>query len=121
VLRFAGERFGGWPAQVSHGIVNDPQLKKTQQVDVAVIGHAEQGKPPLLALGEAKWNEVMGVEHLERLIRARELVSGLQKYDTTRTRLVCFSGAGFTPPLASAAADGKVDLIGLDDLYGAGS
>ena len=119
VLRFAGDRFGGWPAQVSPGIVNDPQLKKTQQVDVAVVGHAEKGQPPLLALGEAKWNEVMSIAHLERLIRVRDLVAGLKKYDTTRTRLVCFSGAGFTPTLSVAAANGKVDLIGLNDLYAA--
>jgi uncharacterized protein len=119
VLRFAGDRFGGWPAQVSPGIVNDPQLKKTQQVDVAVVGHAEKGQPPLLALGEAKWNEVMSIAHLERLIRVRDLVAGLKKYDTTRTRLVCFSGAGFTPTLSAAAANGKVDLIGLNDLYAA--
>lgn len=118
-LRFAGDRFGGWPVQVSPGIVNDPQLKKTQQVDVAVAGHADQGPAPLLALGEAKWNEVMGLDHLERLSRIRDLVSGLKKYDTTRTRLVCFSGAGFTPSLTTAAADGKVDLVSLDDLYGA--
>ena len=119
VLRFAGDRFGGWPAQVSPGIVNDPKLKKTQQVDVAVAGHAEKGQPPLLALGEAKWNEVMSITHLERLIRVRNLVAGLEKYDTTRTRLVCFSGAGFTPSLSAAAANGKVDLIGLNDLYAA--
>jgi uncharacterized protein len=73
----------------------------------------------LLALGEAKWNEVMGTDHLERLARIRNLVSGLKKYDMTRTRLVCFSGAGFTSGLTTAAADGKVDLISLDDLYGA--
>lgn len=31
------------------------------QVDVAVVGIAEgSGKPPLLAIGEAKWNDVMG-------------------------------------------------------------
>jgi hypothetical protein len=93
-------------------------LKKTQQVDVAVVGHAEQGQPPLLALGEAKWNEVMGTDHLERLTRIRDLVSGLKKYDTIHTRLVCFSGAGFTSSLRTAAADGKVDLVSLDDLYG---
>ena len=117
-LRFAGDRFGGWPVQVSPGIVRDPQRKKTQQVDVAVVGHAEQGQPPLLAIGEAKWNEVMGIEHLERLSRIRDLVSSLKKYDTARTRLVCFSGAGFTPGLTAAAAGGKVDLVSLEDLYG---
>lgn len=119
VLRFAGDRFGGWPAQVLPGIVNDPELKKTRQVDVAVVGHADTGQPPLLAIGEAKWNEVMGTDHLERLIRIRDLVGGLKKYDTTRTHLVCFSGAGFTENLTSAAADGKVDLVTLEDLYGA--
>jgi hypothetical protein len=31
---------------------------------------------------------------------------------------VCFSGAGFTPELTAAANDGKVDLVGLDELYG---
>ena len=66
---------------------------------------------------ELDWNEVMGSGHLERLTRIRDLVSGMQKYDTTRTRLVCFSGAGFTPDLTTAAAEGKVDLISLDDLY----
>jgi uncharacterized protein len=84
-----------------------------------VVGHAETGQPPLLVLGEAKWNEVMGMEHLERLIRVRDLASNLEKYDTTHTRLVCFPVAGFTPSLTTAATDGKVDLIGLDDLYGA--
>jgi uncharacterized protein len=58
----------------------------------------------------------MGIEHLERLIRIRDLASNLKKYDTTRTRLVCFSGAGFTASLTTAAADGKVDVVGLDDL-----
>ena len=86
-------------------------------VDVAVVGHAEKGRPPLLGLGETKWNEMMRIAHLERLIRVRDLVAGLKKYDTTRTRLVCFSGAGFTPSLSVAATNGKVDLIGLNDLY----
>lgn len=119
VLRFAGERFGGWPAQVSPGIVNDPQLKKTHEIDVVVAGHADVGQPPLLAIGEAKWNEVMGMDHLKRLGHIRDLVSSLNKYDTARTRLVCFSGAGFSTDLTAAAAEGKADLVSLDDLYGA--
>lgn len=96
---------------------DDPQQKKTQQVDVAVVGHAEKGQPPLLALGEAKWNEVMGMEHLERLIRIRDLASNLNHTHPSRLLL----GAGFTPSLTTAAVDGNVDLIGLDDLYGANS
>lgn len=119
VLRFADDRFGGWPAQVGPGIVNDPELKKTHQVDIAVVGHAEEGRPPLLALGEAKWNEVMGIDHVQRLGRIQHLVTNLNKYDTTRTRLVCFSGAGFTADLTAASDEGKVDLVSLADLYGA--
>jgi len=61
VVRFAGDRFEGWPAQVSPGIVNDPQLKKTHQVDVAVAGHAAKGQPPLLALGGGEMER--GHEH----------------------------------------------------------
>lgn len=34
------------------------------------------------------------------------------------TRLVCFSGSGFTDELKSAAERGEVDLVGLPDLYG---
>lgn len=117
VLRFAGDRFGGWPVQVAAGTVNDPVQKKTCQVDVVAVGHADNGSPPLLVLGEAKWNEVMGLNHLKRLTHTRDLVSGLKKYDTSDTRLVCFSGAGFTADLIAAAAGGAADLVTLDDLY----
>jgi uncharacterized protein len=113
----AGDRFGDWPVQVASGTVNDPANKTTCQVDVAVLGHADGGRPPLLAIGEAKWNEVMGLGHLERLHRIRELLAGNGKFDTSATRLACFSGAGFTADLRERAVRGEVELIGLDDLY----
>lgn len=113
----AGDRFGDWPAQVASGTVNDPANKTTCQVDVAVLGHADGGRPPLLAIGEAKWNDVMGLGHLERLHRIRELLVTNGKFDTSSTRLACFSGAGFTADLRERAARGEVELIGLDDLY----
>jgi hypothetical protein len=113
----AGDNFGDWPAQVASGTVNDPANKTTCQVDVAVLGHADGGRPPLLAIGEAKWNDVMGLGHLERLHRIRELLVTNGKYDTSSTRLACFSGAGFTADLRERAARGEVELIGLDDLY----
>ncbi len=111
------DAFGDWPAQVASGTVNDPANKTTCQIDVAVLGHADGARPPLLAIGEAKWNDVMGLGHLERLQRIRELLVTNGKFDTTSTRLACFSGAGFTADLRERAARGEVELIGLDDLY----
>ncbi len=120
-LHFAGDRFGDWPVHVAAGTVNDPANKAASQVDVAVIGHADGARPPLLAIGEAKWNEVMGLGHLARLRRIRDLLKGNEKFDTSATRLVCFSGAGFNDELRRRARQGEVDLVGLDDLYGEAS
>jgi uncharacterized protein len=120
-LYFAGERFGDWPVQVAAGTVNDPRNKTLHQVDVAVVGHADGTRPPLLAIGEAKWNEQMGLGHLERLRRIRDLLAGGEKFDTSGTQLVCFSGAGFTEDLKQQCQRGDVDLVGLEDLYGQAS
>lgn len=117
-LHFAADRFGDWPVQVTSGTVNDPANKTTHQVDVVLVGHNDGHRPPLLAIGEAKWNDVMGMGHLERLRRIRSLIQQGTAYDAGRTRLACFSGAGFTPELRQRAEAGDVDLIGLDDLYG---
>ena len=117
-LNFAGDRFGDWPVQVAAGTVNDPRAKTLHQVDVAIVGHADDTRPPLLAIGEAKWNDKMGLGHLERLGRIRDLLAGSEKFDTSRTRLVCFSGAGFTDDLKRRRQQGDVDLVGLADLYG---
>lgn len=70
-------------------------------------------------LGEAKWGTVMGMSHLERLVRARELLAG-RAMDTTQCALACFSAAGFSDALRTEAArgDDRVLLIGLDELYG---
>ncbi|MGO8958915.1 MAG: AAA family ATPase [Streptosporangiaceae bacterium] len=116
-LYSAGDRFGDWPVRVAAGTVNDPANKAARQVDVAVIGQADGTRPLLLAIGEAKWNEVMGLGHLERLRKIRDLLTGNEKVETSRTRLVCFSGAGFTDELQQRAQHGEVVLIGLDDLY----
>lgn len=117
-LHFAEDRFGDWPVRVTAGTVNDPAGRTTHEVDVAAVGHSDGGKAPLLAIGEVKWGEVMGIGHLERLRRIRELIRGNDRYDSSRTRLVCYSGSGFTDDLVRAAARGEVELVGLDDLYG---
>lgn len=111
------DRLGGLPARVGHGQVHDPGARAGHQVDVAVIGVAEGGRPPLLAIGEAKWNDVMGSAHIERLRHIRTLVAAAGRYDTSRTRLLCFSGVGFNDKARSAAAAGEVQLVDLPALY----
>lgn len=70
---------------------------------MAVVGIADGAKPPLLAIGEAKWNDTMGISHIDRLRHIRDLITQAGRYDTTRTQLICFSGAGFNDKARVAA------------------
>jgi hypothetical protein len=111
--------FGELPAEVGHGTVNDPAERTQIKVDVAVFADPDPDSPRrILSLGEAKWGEVMGLRHLNRLGRARELLAA-KKYDTTTTTLVCYSAAGFDQDLRdeAARAPGNVLLIGAEELY----
>ncbi|MFF7881878.1 ATP-binding protein [Streptomyces sp. NPDC020794] len=104
--------------EVGSGVVTDSKERRQIQVDVAVVESGSGGRRPLVALlGEAKWGTVMGVGHLERLGRARELLAG-RGMATEECRLACFSAAGFTDGLRAEAERGGVLLIGLDELYG---
>ncbi|HEU5127578.1 MAG TPA: ATP-binding protein [Glycomyces sp.] len=110
---------GGLPTAVGSGVVNDPSAKTAHEVDVAVVDAADGGKPRLLAIGEAKWQDVMGRAHLERLERIRSLLRASGKFDAADTRLMCLSGAGFNERLDRLAADrDDIRLIGLPELYG---
>ncbi|GAA0953610.1 ATP-binding protein [Actinocorallia libanotica] len=110
---------GGLPARVGHGTIHDPKARTGHEVDVAVIGIADNGKPPLLAIGEAKWNDTMGAAHLQRLHHIRDLITRTGRYDTTHTKLLCFSGAGFNDKALTAAdASPDIHLIDLPVLYG---
>jgi AAA+ ATPase superfamily predicted ATPase len=114
----AEEVFGDLPAEVSAGAVADPGGRQQIEVDVAVLGPGVPGEPRrVLSLGEAKWGDIMDVRHLERLRRARDLLS-VKGYDTAATTLACYGGAGFSDGLtALAASDSRVLLVGLDRLY----
>jgi AAA+ ATPase superfamily predicted ATPase len=115
----AGEEvFGDLPAEVSAGVVTDPGHRRQIQVDVAVLGPGVPGEARrVLSLGEAKWGDVMDIRHLERLRRARDLLS-VKGYDTAATSLVCYSGTGFSDGLKSlGASEPRVLLVGLDRLY----
>ncbi len=65
----------------------------------------------------AKWNDVMGADHIERLRHIRDLITKAGRYDTTATRLFCFSGAGFNDR-ARDLAGADVYLIDLNTLCG---
>ncbi len=117
-LSWGEDVFGSVPGEVAAGVVADPLRRGQIQVDVAVFAPDDPGRPRrALSLGEAKWDKVMNLGHLERLRRARDLLA-VKGYDTSATRLACYSGAGFDRELSDlAAADPVVQLIGLDRLY----
>jgi hypothetical protein len=55
-----------------------------------------------------------GFGHLQRLRHVRELLAARGTATTEQTRLMCFSGAGFTDELRQAAArDRNIQLIDL--------
>jgi hypothetical protein len=89
------------------------------QVDVVVTGIGDSNKTPLLAIGEAKWGEVMGRDHAERLRQIRSLLAAQGRYDTSQTKFLCFSAAGFKDSLRrEAAVDGDLILVATDEVYG---
>jgi AAA+ ATPase superfamily predicted ATPase len=111
------ETCSGHPARVASGVVNDPAAKTSHELDAAVFGTNQAGSEALLAIGEAKWNDIMGLGHLQRLKHVRDLL--IQRQTATEdTRLLCFSGTGFTNDLRRAAQeDPGVQLIDADRLY----
>ena len=112
------ETVAGFPARVDPGTVNDPASKKTRQVDVVALGTDDDNREAMLAIGEVKWHETMGMPHLERLRHIRGLLTAQHRPGAASARLLCFSGAGFTSALtreASRASD--VRLLTPADLY----
>jgi uncharacterized protein len=114
----AEEAVGGIPVRVETGTVHDVPQKANHQVDVVVFGLEDEGLEPVVAIGEAKWNEVMSVTHLDRLRHIRGLLAAQGRPGAAGTRLLCFSGAGFTDGLVhEAARHADVALIGPTELY----
>jgi hypothetical protein len=111
--------FGGMPMEVSHGSVPDPANRTSYEVDVVVRGAVGQDIGVLLSVGEAKWDRVMGVGHLERLRWVLKLLEG-RGVDVSSARPACYSGAGFTAELREAEERGEVVLVDLGRLYAGG-
>ncbi|MYS83485.1 AAA family ATPase [Embleya scabrispora] len=112
------ETLGGRRIRVQSGTIPDPAAKNGLEVDVAVFGRDDHGRETLLAIGEAKWKARMGRAHLAHLERIRELLAARTGVDATHTRLLCFSGDGFTDDLHTAATDNPdLQLVDLERLY----
>ena len=110
--------FGAPAGEVGSGIVNDPANRSQIEVDVAVLAPPEPGRARrLLSLGEVKWGQVMTPQHTARLARARDLLAA--SFDVSDCVLACYSAAGFSADLRSAAGPGLI-LISASDLYGSG-
>src|SRR5579864_7621404 len=107
------EVFGGPPGEVGSGVVPDPVNRTQIEIDVAVLAPAEHGRPrKVLSVGEAKWDQVMGTRHVERVRRARDLLA-VKGFDTRDTVLTCYSGAGFDRELRAGQRQ-DIRLVGLD-------
>jgi AAA+ ATPase superfamily predicted ATPase len=110
--------FGDHPNKVAAGTVADPANKTSHELDLVVFGLGEDDSSPLIAIGEAKSNDTIGIGHLERLRRIRTLLTDQQRPGAHNAKLACYSGAGFTDQLHQVAADhDDVLLIGLDEIY----
>ncbi|BCY12782.1 ATP-binding protein [Actinoplanes sp. L3-i22] len=115
------ELFGDYPNVAGAGTVNDPTNRTSHEVDVVVFGLDDDNRRPLLAIGEVKWGETMGLGHVERLRRIRALLVAQKRLGAETARLACYSGTGFAPELVEAAArEPEIVLVGLTDLYRAG-
>jgi hypothetical protein len=108
--------FGDHPNRVAS--VADPANRRSHELDIVAFGLADDNSSPLLAIGEAKWNDVMGLGHLDRLRRIGSLLAEQGRSGAAEAKLACYSGAGFTEPLEDlAAASQDVALIDLAQLY----
>jgi hypothetical protein len=115
----AEETVGGIPVRVETATVHDVRERANHQLDVVVFGLVDSGPGPVIAIGEAKWNEVMSMTHLDRLRHIRGLLTAQgSRPGAAGARLLCFSGAGFTEGLSrEAERHADVVLIGPAELY----
>lgn len=115
VRRFAEPgTVGGSPDHVapSSAVIDGKEC----QLDVVVAADDGGGRPServVLALGEAKAGETLGLAHLRRMEKARVALGTRAAH----ARLLLF-GAAFHPDLVSAARGrGDVELVDLERLY----
>ncbi|HEV2637531.1 MAG TPA: hypothetical protein VGX23_20435 [Actinocrinis sp.] len=109
---------GGLRTTVAHGTIPDPANKTSHVLDVVVFGRDDTGREILLAIGEAKSNDIVGRGHLQRLERLRALLIDRDERASENVRLLLFSGNSFNDQLRRIAeARDDVELIDLDRMY----
>jgi hypothetical protein len=90
-----------------------PARKSQIQIDVVVMSPGATDRPRrVLSLGEAKWDRTMGVGHLNRLARARDILVQ-QGFDAAGAVLACYSGSDFDPRLREEATR-RADVLLVD-------
>jgi hypothetical protein len=94
---FADEHIlGDFPRRVCRGTGNDPANKTSHELDVVAFGLDDDDRQPILAIGEAKWGETMGIGHLNRLRHIRSLLAAQDRPGADTAKLACYSATGFT-------------------------
>ncbi|OIV38756.1 ATPase [Mangrovactinospora gilvigrisea] len=110
--------FADHPFRVASAVVNDPANRTSHELDIAAFGLDDDGRSPLLAIGEVKWGEIMGIGHLERLAHIRGLLTAQGRRGAAEARLACYSAAGFSDQLRERAdKDPGIVLVEASDLY----
>ncbi|WDZ86289.1 AAA family ATPase [Micromonospora cathayae] len=115
-LRFAApETFAGIVAEASAATLTDPASRTSHELDLVALGEPPpgDGPRPLLAISEVKWGRTLGRPDLDRLERARDLLSRRPGVEASATRLLLASGDGFTEDLRESAA-GRDDVVLVD-------
>lgn len=110
---------GGRARQVGFVQVSDPLAKQSFELDVVAEAEGEKvdGKPVLLAIGEAKSSDTpRSLGDVARLERLRGLLAA--RAEVGRTRLLLFSRSGFDAEVVALAHSRQdVDLVDLERLY----
>lgn len=112
----AAETLGGEPATVTSGVLNSPAGKSQFQIDLVV----RDAEGEVIALGEAKADEIIGNRHLARLRDTVGLLRAQKRIGPdAEPRLLFISGTGFEDGLVATAAanGGQIQLIDLERLY----
>ncbi len=113
----AADTVRGVVGSVGRTTLTDPDGRTSHEIDIVALGEPRHERRAVLGLGEVKWGERMGIGHLERLRRIRDIVSRRKNVDASEAVLFCASGTGFHADLLDAAGRGEVELVGLDRLY----
>lgn len=109
------ETLGGMPQRVTSTSVADPERRTQHEVDVVAV-RSDGERPTVLAIGEVEAARALDGRDLDRLVRIRELLRR-RNVDAHDTRLLLFSGGGFSDELRERECAGDVVLVDLERLY----